>query len=96
MWVDAVITVFQALKTHVSEVITGEEGQPYATQILGRHRRQWTALGPTWGLMSREWYRPAANTGHSPDAVSMLDQRRRRWTNIETALGECPVFSGAA
>ena len=27
-----------------------------------------------------------ANTGHSPNAVSMLGQRRRRWTNIETAL----------
>ena len=29
------------------------------------------------------------NTGHSPNAVSMLGQRRRRWTNnIETAMGE--------
>ena len=28
------------------------------------------------------------------DAVSMLAQRRRRWANIETALGECPVFAG--
>ena len=35
-----------------------------------------------------------ANTGHSPNAVSMLGQRRRRWANIETALGECPVFAG--
>ena len=26
----------------------------------------------------------------------MLDQRRRRWTNIETALGGCPVFAGSA
>ena len=33
-----------------------------------------------------------ANTGHSPDAVSMLAHRLRRWPNIETALGECPVF----
>ena len=33
-----------------------------------------------------------ANTGHSPNAVSMLGQRRRRWTNIETALGECPCL----
>ena len=24
----------------------------------------------------------------------MLDQRRRRWADIETALGECPVFAG--
>ena len=36
----------------------------------------------------------SANTGHSPNAVSMLGQRRRRWANIETALGECPVFAG--
>ena len=28
-----------------------------------------------------------ANTGHSPNVVSMLGQRLRRWPNIETALG---------
>ena len=37
-----------------------------------------------------------ANTGHSPNAVSMLGQRRRRCANIETALGECPVLAGKA
>ena len=30
----------------------------------------------------------------SSDAVLMLGQRRRRWTNIETELGECLVFAG--
>ena len=35
-----------------------------------------------------------ANKGNLPNAVSMLVQRLRRWLNIETALGECPVFSG--
>ena len=35
-----------------------------------------------------------ANTGHSPNAVSMLGQRRRRWANIGTSLSECPVFAG--
>ena len=35
-----------------------------------------------------------ANTGHSPKAVSMLAHRLRRWPNIETALGEWPVFAG--
>ena len=35
-----------------------------------------------------------AKTGHSPNAVSMLGQRRRRWPNIETALGERLVFGG--
>ena len=33
------------------------------------------------------------NTGHSTNAVSMLGQRRRRWTSIETALGESLVFT---
>ena len=37
-----------------------------------------------------------AITGHPPDAVSMLGQRRRRCANIETALGECPVFAGVS
>ena len=31
----------------------------------------------------------SANTRHSPNAVSMLGQRRRRWASIETALGKC-------
>ena len=35
-----------------------------------------------------------ANTGHSPYAVSMLGHRLRRWPNIKTASGECPVFAG--
>ena len=33
---------------------------------------------------------------HSPNAVSMLAHRIRRWPNIETALGECLVFAGRA
>ena len=40
-------------------------------------------------------YNPA-NTGNSPNAVSMLVHRLRRWTNIETALDECPVLAGKA
>ena len=34
------------------------------------------------------------STRHFPNEVSMLGQRRRRWTSIETTLGECLVFSG--
>ena len=34
-----------------------------------------------------------ANTGISPNAVSMLGQRRRLWVNIKTALGECLVIA---
>ena len=36
------------------------------------------------------------NTGQSPNVVSMLSQRQRLWVNIESALGECHVFSNAA
>ena len=35
----------------------------------------------------------SANKRHSPNAVSMLAHRLRRWTNIQTALGECLVFA---
>ena len=38
----------------------------------------------------------SANTGHSPNAVSMLAHRLQRWPNIETPLGECPVSAGRA
>ena len=43
-----------------------------------------------------EWRYIPANMGHSPNAVSMLGQRRRRWANIDTALGEFPMFLGEA
>ena len=33
-------------------------------------------------------------TGHSSKSVSMLAHRLRSWSNIETALCECPVFAG--
>ena len=35
-----------------------------------------------------------ANTGQPPNAVSMTGQRRRRWANIETVLGEWQMFAG--
>ena len=34
------------------------------------------------------------STRHSSNDVSMLGQRRRRWTNIETASGECLIIAG--
>ena len=37
-----------------------------------------------------------ANTIHCPIVGSMLGQRRRRWTNIDPALGQCLVFAGVA
>ena len=33
-------------------------------------------------------------TRYLPNAVSMLDQRLRRWPNIEPTLGECIMFEG--
>ena len=36
-----------------------------------------------------------ANTGQSPNAVSMSGQRRRRWGNIETMLGKWHLFADA-
>ena len=35
-----------------------------------------------------------ANTRHSPNAGTMLGQRRRWWLNIVSALGECLVLTG--
>ena len=35
-----------------------------------------------------ENYKLTANTWHSPNAVSMLNQRLRRWPDTETALGD--------
>ena len=47
---------------------------------------------------STQWHRPANKylgyTRHSTNAVWMLGQRRRRWSNIETVLSECFVFAG--
>ena len=33
-----------------------------------------------------------ANTGHLPNVDWMLGQRLRRWPNIQTTLGESPVY----
>ena len=35
-----------------------------------------------------------ANRRHSLNAVSMLGQRRRHWTNIGTSVSECGVSAG--
>ena len=48
-----------------------------------------------WQMKRKELTNPA-NTAHSLNAVSMLSQRRRRWANVESALGEGPVFAGKA
>ena len=40
--------------------------------------------------------RQSANTGQSHNAVSISDQRRRRWANIETVLGDSQCLLGRA
>ena len=37
---------------------------------------------------------PASYPANSPNFETMLDQRHRRWANIDSALGECLVFAG--
>ena len=34
------------------------------------------------------------STRQSPNAVLMLDQRLRRWTNINQTLGDSKMFAG--
>ena len=46
------------------------------------------------GLRVKETSR--ANRRHSPIVGSMLGQRRRRWTNIDSAKGQCVVSEGEA
>ena len=35
------------------------------------------------------------NARHLPNTVPMLVHRLRRWANIKTVLGECPMFAGS-
>ena len=42
----------------------------------------------------KHWGSLPENTRYSPNVGSMLAQRRRRWTNIETTLDQCLVFTG--
>ena len=37
-----------------------------------------------------------AITRHPPNVESTLGQRRERWANVDSILGECLVFAGAA
>ena len=50
----------------------------------------------TSDIVTRRWHIHCIwqTGGHSPNAVSMLAHRLRRWPNIETALNECPCLLG--
>ena len=66
-------------------------------------RRRWTSVEPALGwrvvfaghsvLGDTGPLSYLANTGYSHNAVSLSAHRLRRWPNIETALGEWPVFA---
>ena len=65
-----------------SSAVAGIEQQPECLYTWHVHR-------PTL------WHRPAnTNSRHSSNVVSMLGQRRCRWPNFETVLGESLVFAG--
>ena len=79
--------------TRLREAIILETGAPPTTL----NDTQWDNAALTLAHRLRRCHKQnrfnvyPLNTGHSHTAVSMLGQRRRRWTNIETALGECRV-----
>ena len=58
--------------------------RPSVTWSTGILNSDWAYL-KTSCILTNMWY--------SPNTVSMLALRLRRWPNIETALGECPVFA---
>ena len=57
---------------------------PPAHRVGNAELRRWTSIKPTCK------YQVLLNT------VPMLVQRLQRWTVIETALGDCPVFAWTA
>ena len=50
-------------------------------------------IDPTW-MWTRDAIGLPANTRHSAIVGSMLGQRHRRWTNIETTMAQCLVIVG--
>ena len=74
--------------------------------MLAQRRRRWPSITSALGQcivfsgvsgagmesVTRITIKQSENTVQSND-VSMSDQRRRLWVNIETALGGCHVFA---
>ena len=46
-----------------------------------------------WIELSDPYRHHPADTRHSPNAGSMLDQRRRRWSNLKPTLSQCIVLT---
>ena len=69
-------------------------GQPHRTSLVQCPPIVYVA-GPT---LIQHWVccifcaGTSANTCHSPNAVSMLNQSLRRWPNIEIAFGDCLLY----
>ena len=63
-----------------------------AVNVKGKKTKQAETLKLSYKKQRRRLL--PANKGHSPNVVSMLGQRRRRWPDIKTTLSECPVFAG--
>ena len=60
------------------------------------HRNEWTIGGPAviyTGLAAKGWNTSQANATRTTDIVSMLGQRRRRWSDNEKTLDLCLVFA---
>ena len=66
----------------------GPASQPIAGSMLVNHLRCWPNTNPSPGLL----YTLRKHVA-SRDVVSMLIHSLRRWPDIETALGDCAVFS---
>ena len=86
-YTDLSAMVMEGIGLHVEDILLG----------LSITRRFSVFINKNWRCLpscSEKVDSYPANTGHAPNAVSMLGQRRRRWANIETALCEYPVFAG--
>ena len=66
----------------------GPASQPITGSIPVNRLRRWPSTNPSLVCSML-----CANTWHLPNAVSMLTHSLPRWLDIETALGDCTVFS---
>ena len=62
---------------------------PFVVTQVGLHQHCWKRRF-SGDCVPHDLQPPSQQT---PNPVSMLGQRRRRWANMETGLGECPVFA---
>ena len=81
--------------------LVGHPGRSIISMLTAsRHPPPPPPLYPPWPLLNTHKltsikHQPSAQR-LSPNAGSRLGQRRRRWPNLETALGQCFAFAGSA